>query len=92
VVQPLKTTVLNYSFQWCRVKNSILKIAYRVTKIANHHKFLAHPVYCILRENLRCWVKELIRNIFGFLHFFCKFCHFLVIQEKLVQYNKFTNQ
>jgi len=45
VVQPLKRTALSSSFQWCKVKNYILKIAYRVTKIVNHHTFLAHPVY-----------------------------------------------
>jgi len=45
VIQPLKKTVLISSFQWYRVKNSILEIAYRVTKIVNHYTFLAHPVY-----------------------------------------------
>jgi len=45
VDQPLKRTVLSSSFQWCRLKNYILKISYRVTKIVNHLTFLAHPAY-----------------------------------------------
>jgi len=45
VVKKLKITVLSSSFQMCGVKNSILKTAFRVTMIVNHHNFLAHPVY-----------------------------------------------
>jgi len=52
MVQPLKRTVLSSSFHWCRAKNSILKIAYRVTQIVNHHTFLAHPVYW--KQRLSC--------------------------------------